>query len=486
MRPPLTPSIIDAIRDPKLFAPQFARGNWTAWKTCIRSIFGLPLAPDELPLYRECTGRQDAPTIRAKTSWLIVGRRGGKSRVLALIASYLAAFGNCSQYLVAGERARVVCVAADKKQAAILLNYIHAFLSGTELLAPLIQRETAEEIELSNNVTIEVVTCSYKTIRGRTVVAALCDEAAFWADETGQNPASAVIASLLPSMATIPGSLLLVASSPYAKRGPLWDAFKRYWSKSGKIFVWKAPTWVMHPSLSRDCAVIAEAFENDPASASSEYGADFRSDVGAFIDREIVDAAVIPGRHELMRESGTRYFAFADPSGGSSDSMTLAIAHARDKLVILDALREWRPPFSPDAVVQECAATLKGFGITRVFGDRYAGEWPRERFRVHGIDYQPAEQTKSELYLSLLPLLNSGRAELLDHARLTAQLCSLERRTARSGRDSIDHAPGSHDDLINSAAGALVGAVERTPLIIPKTLLRRVSQVRSPVRCVHY
>jgi hypothetical protein len=45
---------------------------------------------------------------------------------------------------------------------------------------------------------------------------------------------------------------------------------------------------------------------------------------------------------------------------------------------------------------------------------------------------------------------------LLDHPKMVAQLCGLERRTTRgTGRDSIDHAPNSHDDLINAAAGAL-------------------------------
>jgi hypothetical protein len=29
----------------------------------------------------------------------------------------------------------------------------------------------------------------------------------------------------------------------------------------------------------------------------------------------------------------------------------------------------------------------------------------------------------------------------------------LERRTARGGRDSIDHPPGAHDDLANAVAG---------------------------------
>jgi hypothetical protein len=86
-------------------------------------------------------------------------------------------------------------------------------------------------------------------------------------------------------------------------------------------------------------------------------------------------------------------------------------------------------------------------------GRSIAGEWPRERFQVHGIRYEPAELNRSELYLAFLPILNSGRLELLDHPRMVSQFCGLERRTARSGKDTVDHAPGAHDDLANAVAG---------------------------------
>ena len=56
----------------------------------------------------------------------------------------------------------------------------------------------------------------------------------------------------------------------------------------------------------------------------------------------------------------------------------------------------------------------------------------------------------------MLPMLNAGRCSLLDNQRLISQLCGLERRTARGGRDSIDHAPGGHDDIANAVAGALL------------------------------
>jgi hypothetical protein len=116
---------------------------------------------------------------------------------------------------------------------------------------------------------------------------------------------------------------------------------------------------------------------------------------------------------------------------------------------------------------------LKTSRVSKVTGDRYGGEWPRERFQVHGIHYDPADKTKSDLYRELLPILNSGKVELLDIQRFISQLCSLERRTARGGKDSIDHSAGAHDDIANAAAGALVFAVEKPALVISDAALAR-------------
>ena len=133
--------------------------------------------------------------------------------------------------------------------------------------------------------------------------------------------------------------------------------------------------------------------------------------------------------------------------------MTLAIAHTEGKTQILDLIRERKPPFSPEAVTEEFAKIIRSYRCTKVYGDRYGGEWPREQFRKHGVKYEPSEKPKSELYRDLLPLINSGAVDLLEHDRLVTQLTSLERRTARGGRDSIDHAPGAHDDIANAVGG---------------------------------
>jgi hypothetical protein len=455
-------SIIDACEHEQLFAGWFKdRASWASWFTFLRVMFALPLDEVGLQLFQACTGRSAPSPLGYLEASLVIGRRGGKSLILALIAVYLAAFHDWRPYLTGGERGTIMVIAADRRQAGVILRYIKAFLAIAPL-AGMIDRETADTIDLNNLVTIEIQTASFKTIRGRTVVAALCDELSFWSDENSANPDTEIIAALRPAMATIGGrAMMLKASSPYSRRGVLWDDYRRHYAKDDSpVLVWQCDTRGMNPSISE--AFIADAYEADPVSAQAEYGAQFRSDVAAFVDRAAVEAVTISGRFELPPVSGVAYSAFCDPSGGGgSDAMTLAVGHLEGNVAILDVIREVRPPFSPESVVADFCTLLKSYHVKTVFGDRFAGLWPRERFQVHGVEYNAAVKPKSDLYRDFLPIINGGRAELLDHPKLISQLCALERKTARSGRDSIDHPPGanSHDDIVNCVAGALTNLI---------------------------
>ena len=202
--------------------------------------------------------------------------------------------------------------------------------------------------------------------------------------------------------------------------------------------------------------VVDRAYERDPAAAVVEYGREFRTDIESFVSVAAIDGATFPDRLELPAVPEHQYFVFCDPSGGAVDSMTIAVAHAEGDDCVLDCIREHRPPFSPDAVVAEFVELLGRYRVGEVVGDRWGGEFVAEQFTKRGVTYRLSERPKSDIYRELLPLLNSKRVELLDLPRLSAQLAGLERRTARGGKDSIDHAPGAHDDVCNAAAGALV------------------------------
>jgi hypothetical protein len=316
----------------------------------------------------------------------------------------------------------------------------------------LIERETADSFDLTNDVSIEIGTASLRSSRGYTIVAALCDEIAFWqTDDSAANPDQEILDSLRPGSATIPGAMLLCASSPYARRGALHDAHTRYFGKPGSILVWKAKTRDMNPNVKQ--SLIDRALERDPAAAASEWLAEFRQDISAFVDRRIVESCVDANEIERPYNAGKRYVAFVDPSGGSSDSMTLGIGHRDKESIIVDVMREIVAPFDPESATEEFATVLKSYGLRRVTGDRYAGEWPRQAFRKRGIQYDPSEQPKNALYTDLLPKLNSRTIRLLDNGRSINQLAALERRTARGGKDTIDHPPGGHDDVATVIAG---------------------------------
>jgi hypothetical protein len=439
------------------FANWIGGGDWTPWLAFLAALRGEPMTAAERALYVQCTGRRDRPREPCNEAWVIVGRRGRKSAIAAVLGCYFAIYQDWPR--AAGETVRVLIVAVSKDQAKIVRGYCEAILESRPGLKRLIKASDSDSITLTNGIQIVCVANSYRSIRGPTVVCAIFEEVAYWFDDRSANPDKEILRAVRPSMLTVPGALLLGISSPYAKRGLLHEKFKKHFGKDGsKVLIWKAPTTVMNPQVDRD--VIAQAYSDDPQSAAAEYGAEFRSDIESYLSREAIESVIPTDVGERPPMRGVRYAAFVDPSGGSADSMTLAIAHRERSTAVLDAVRERRPPFSPEDVVAEFSALLKAYGIRKVVGDRYAGEWPRERFRVYGITYEPAAKPKSDLYRDLLPAINSRSVDLLDHERLLSQLVGLERRTARSGRDSIDHAPGSHDDIANAVAGVLTSFVK--------------------------
>jgi hypothetical protein len=424
----------------------------------LSALFGLLIGEDDLDVFRRCTGLDIAPPGGFIEAWLICGRRAGKSFILALVAVYLAIFRDWSEYLAPGERGTIKVIACDRKQARVIHRYARALLTRVPAIAGLVERDGDEEIDLNNGITIEIQTASFRSVRGYTLIAALCDEIAFWRSDESANPDTEILAALRPAMSTIPGAMLLCASSPYAKRGALWETYRRHYGKPGPVLVWQADTRTMNPTVSE--RVIAEAYERDPASAAAEYGAQFRGDVETFLSRELVDAAVESGVIARPPLPDLRYTAFADPSGGAGDSFTVAISHCEADIAVLDALYERKPPFNPSAVVAEIADLSRQYRCGTIYGDRYAASWVTEAFAKEGLTYCHAQRDRSAIYGDALPLFTSGRVRLLDNQRLVNQLISLERRTSPAGRDRIDHGPGPHrhDDLANAVCGALVAA----------------------------
>jgi hypothetical protein len=459
-------SLRRALDDTRLLGASLAGPSWANWRTLMLAICGETLTAAELEVFTTLTRRTVSPPARVRQAWVVVGRRGGKSRAAGVLAAYFAVLCRHPE-LVAGERGIILCVAPDVRQANGILNYALGALESSPTLAKEVVRTTSDTIELKGNVFIEVRSSSFRRLRGMTLLAAILDECAFFmADDVSSNPDVEIVGAVKPSLLTT-GGPLLAFSSPYARKGVLFESHAGHFGIDGDpILVGQAPSLVMNPSL--DKAEIDSEYIKDPQYASAEYGAEFRTDIQSFVSDAVVDACTDDvGERLFVRGAG--YVAFVDMSGGSSDSAALSIAHMDAGIATLDLVVERPSPHSPAEVTEEFAGILKDWGLRNCFGDRYAGRWPVQEFDLHGITLEPPSidekvLNKSDIYQSLLSMLNSRTVALLSQDRLRRQLLGLERRTGRGGKDIIDHVRASHDDVANAAAGALVLAQHAPPL----------------------
>jgi hypothetical protein len=256
--------------------------------------------------------------------------------------------------------------------------------------------------------------------------------------------------------------MLIGISSPYRKGGLLYSKYRDHFGRDGDVLVVRATSKQLNPTL--DQAIIDQALQDDPSAAKSEWLGEFRDDIDSYLNLETIegcvdiDVTVRPPRKDLK----IAQFAFIDPSGGMRDSFTCAIAHAeRDGTIVLDCLSEIRAPFNPTQATEQISATLAEYGITTAVSDKYGAAWVPDAFARCGVTIRHSDRDRSQIYLDALPLFTAGRARLLDNRRLVSQFAGLERRTSPIGKDRIDHGPGGHDDLCNSAAGAMVLAASR-------------------------
>jgi hypothetical protein len=473
-------TIIEAMGDAECFGPWFEGESWDPWKAVLKAAFALPMTPQELITFGELAGSRSPPTKRVRELWVVAGRRAGKDSIASLLATYAATIEQAHVgRLRPGETATVACLAVDRDQSRIVTNYVRAFFDAIPDLGAMVTRETRYGLDLDNNVEIAVATNNFRQARGRTVLLGILDEVAWYRSDDSATPDVETYRALTPSLATLPGSMLVGISSPYRKGGLLFDKWKAAFGKDDDdILVIQASSLQLNPTL--DPAIVAAAYEADPASAMAEWGGQFRDDIGSYVPTELIEAAVDVGVLVRPPKPGIAYRAFVDAASGvGADSFALGIAHKDGNEAVLDLAHEIKPPFSPDRALAECASLMKNYNLKACTGDKYSAGFVIEGFAKQGVTYTYSERDRSQVYVEALPLFTSGRARIVDNKKLVAQFSTLERRTSSIGRDRVDHGRDGHDDLANAAAGALVlVASGRAPMRFTEEAARVLSGPR--------
>jgi hypothetical protein len=456
----MTPVRIDqALLDRNLLGAGLDPATWGAWITVMRAAAGIELDAEETAFFKSVAGDREAPRAPVAETWIIVGRRSGKSRVAAAKAVHAATL--CQHRLSPGERGTILVLAATMGQASTVLGYCLGFLEASPFLRQQIESRTANEIRLEGGVTIAVHPANFRSVRGRTILAAIFDEVAFWRgdDDGSSNPDKEVLRAVQPALAASGGELTCI-SSPYRRTGVLFERHRSFFGANDpRILVIQGASKIFNPTLSQ--ASIDQAHADDPESASSEWDGLFRADISSFLDDDLINAAIDTARpRELPPIKGKSYVAYADASGGRVDAYTICIGHKEpDGRFVADVVRGVAPPFNPADVTRQFAELVHEYGCRKVVSDNYSAEWVSAAWREAGLMHERSPQTASELYVEALPSFARNAISIPDVAPLIRELRQLERRVSRMGRDQVSHGPGGHDDHANALVGALRQAV---------------------------
>lgn len=457
---------LDWMTDPHLCGRTFGGPSFAAARALVAAIYGLPLDAEALAIYRACSGRSAAPTVPASRAMVIAGRGSGKTLLAAFLIVYLACSRDFRPVLGPGELATAMLLCPDRRQARVAFRYVRGLLRASPMLDRLVTAETSESLTLSTGCVIEIHTASFRSTRGYSLAGAVIDECAFLPTDDAANPDAELVRAVTPGLARVPGSLLLCISSPYARRGVLWDWYRAHHGVDGSpVLTWQAPTRRMNPTIAQ--TVIDEAHADDPAAARAEWDAEFRADIEGLIGWTELEGCVEQDRVRRP-PMGHAYAAAIDAASGTQagDSFTACVYHRETRhgapLIVVDDLLETRPPFQVAAAVERLRDFLRPYGVGVVWSDRYASEFLVDALRRVGLGVMPTLHTRSEAYVLALPWLVGGRVSLPDPARsvtadrMMRQFSLLQRRTtSRTGRDSVDHPRGGHDDVANVVALAI-------------------------------
>jgi hypothetical protein len=462
-----------ALGDPALLADAMKGPSWEAWRVLLIASVGEALTDDERAIFKSFTGRDHEPGAMLDTWLTVAGRRSGKTTAVAVLVVYLACLCDWSEDLALGERGVALYLAVTQDQAGRAFGFARDFIDHSPLMAELVVSRTADSIELSNGIDIEIQAANWRYVRGATCIAVVLDECAYLRNETDSaNRDEDIVTALRPSLVTTNGPMLLI-SSPATEAGVVYQIHKRHYGPDGDllILVVQADSKALNPKL--DQSRIDREYMLDAEGSQSEWGGKFRIPVAVYLPRNLIEACVDKGVSMRRRLPGISYIAFIDCAGGTGrDSFAMAVGHkARDgdrDIIMIDAVYEVKPPFNAADTVKAYADTLRDvWNITEVMGDDFAGGIIPAVFAKHGVAYVSCPKSASELYLHALPAWSSSMVSMVDVPSAIDQLCNLRRKVGQAGQESVFHLGNNHDDMANCVAGLIfrltpIAAVEPT------------------------
>jgi hypothetical protein len=403
-----------------------------------------------------------------------LGRRSGKTLMAAVTATYAATMlaDEYKRHLRPGEKFFIVSVANTIDQARIALQSVKDLIVASPILKALIVRDTTDTLELSNGAVFKALPASSRSGRGMACPVVIFDELAHALDtEAGNAAGDSLYAALSPSVAQF-GKLgkILLLSSPWIQQGVFWDLYKQ--ADSGHYPYMQRvnlPTWEVNRNISQDWLDQEKA--RDPQLFEIEYGARFTGNVAAFLDAQLIDAAINHDRGPLppLDKFKGKYYLSLDPAKGNRDAYTGTIVHYDGDRLVVDLFHQFSPIWGDGKKAQVAIAEVedwileqhKLYNFAQVVLDQYNSAATIQRLsgklKIRELTW--TAPSKTEAYSKLRELVNAGNLELYSHSKAIGQLKNLTVRYRANGTWDVSGGTGAAvDDNPAALAGAVLNA----------------------------
>jgi hypothetical protein len=304
-------------------------------------------------------------------------------------------------------------------------------------------------VSFSDGVSIRAMPLSSRSTRGPACSMLIFDESGhFQAGGEGVGEGNEVYQALAPTVVQFgTRGHILFTSTPKLRMGLFWEQYRNgVEGKDPDLFVAQRATWDIRPEPEFTRETLERKFIGRPQWVATEYGADFASAEGAFLDPEDIYAC--------QRKTGTlapdpslSYKCAIDPAF-QKDAFAMAIAHKEGELVIVDGVWVWvRQGY--ENTLDEVASLAKRYGIRQVRTDQYSSQSVLEGLQKRRLDCAVipwANENKFEAFSRLKAGLVTRQVSLPKDDAIVQELMNLQATATVSGMVRIAASAGNHDD----------------------------------------
>lgn len=418
------------------------------------------------------------PDAARSTVAAVCGGRAGKSYVLVALRLVWGMYRRDLRSLAPGQQAVALVVAPNDRLRQEVVNYaLGAIRSHDALRATLRLPRGTKDDDIVSGFSVErpdgkrvafeagVATRGGYGGRGRSLTDFAMDEAAFFRDASYKVNDAEIFKAASPRV--LPGGQTIIASTPWAESGLLYEFWQRNWQKPTDAVVAHAPTLVLRPDARE---MVEREYLRDPENADREFGARFmRGGTTLFFEPSALDAAVDKSLDDGRVPVSGDVVAAGGDFGFRSDSSALAICHRSGGLHLIAEILEMRPddgaPLKPSATVAKFAERMAEHGARYLMADGHYRETITEHLTARRLAYAAAPAAPAEAYMRVRAMLRQGCVRLPNNPRLLQQLREVQGRPLPGGGMSIVHPrwrTGGHGDIADAVVYALyqLGGVE--------------------------